>query len=328
MKEMIRTLVETWGPSGNEEIIRETISGLVKDYVDELRTDALGNLIAVKKGKGGKKIMVAAHMDEIGVMVTHIDENGFLRFTNVGGVNPFVLLGERVVFKNGTVGVFGMEKLDDMKDLKLPKMYLDIGCSSKEEAAQKVSIGDVAVFKREMQDLGDRLVAKAMDDRIGCAVLIEALKQLQETDNEVYGVFTVQEEVGLRGAKVSAFALEPDLGIALDVTSTGDTPKAHTMDVALGKGPTVKVKDMSIVCHPAVKKLMADVAEKNYIPYQYEVLEFGGTDSGAIHLTRSGVPSGVISIPTRNLHSPSEVVDYNDVQNAVKLLVKILEQKI
>lgn len=323
---LLEKLLMTFGPSGNEERIREVIKEEIKDYVDEIKVDALGNLIAIKKGNG-KKIMIASHMDEIGVMITNIDEKGFLRFTNIGGVSPFTSLYQRVMFANGTIGVVGMEKLDEIKDLKLNKMYIDIGVSSKEEAMKRVNVGDVACFYTPFVQKDDALVSKAMDDRIGCFVSIEALKALKNSPNEVYFVFTVQEEVGLRGAKTAAYGINADFGIAIDVTATGDTPKASTMDVSLGIGAAIKVKDMSIIAHPGVKNLMTQVAKENNIPHQYEVLDMGGTDSGAIHLTRSGIPSGVISIPCRYVHSPSEMVSASDVENAIKLLVKILEKE-
>ncbi len=324
MKELIKRLVEAYGPAGSEDQVRALIGSEIKDYVDEMHTDALGNLIAIKKG-GEQKIMFASHMDEIGVMVTHIDEKGFLRFYTVGGMSPHSLIGNRCVFENGTVGVFGFERVDHIKDLAINKMFIDIGVDSREEAKAKVKIGDTAAIKREFNDLGNRLVSKAMDDRVACAVLIEALKQVERPAYDIYAVFTTQEEVGLRGARVAAYGISPDLGIAIDVTRTGDTPKGITMDVELGKGPTVKVRDSSLLCTPAVRRFMQGVAEQNGIEYQLEVLEAGGTDAGAIQLTKSGIPAGVMSIPCRYIHTASEMVDYRDLENGVKLLTKIME---
>lgn len=324
-RDLLKRLLETFGPSGNEETIREVIRQEIKDYADEIKVDALGNLIAIKRGNG-KKIMVASHMDEIGIMVTNIDENGFLRFTNIGGVSPFTALYQRVMFADGTMGVVGMEKLDEMKDLALNKMFIDIGACSKEEAMKKVNVGDVACFYTPYVQNDDYIMAKALDDRIGCYVTIEALKALKDCPNEVYFVFTVQEEVGLRGAKTAAYGIDPDMGIAIDVTLTGDTPKAKTMDVKMGKGTAIKIKDNSVLAHPTVKNLMIETAKENNIPYQLEILEGGGTDSGAIHLTKSGVPSGVISVPCRYVHSPSEMVSVKDVKSSIELLVKVLEK--
>ncbi|WP_018248494.1 M42 family metallopeptidase [Orenia marismortui] len=328
MKKLIKELVEAYGPSGNEENIREIIKDKIEDKVDQIKVDNLGNLIVLKKGKdSSKSIMLAAHMDEIGLIATHIDDNGFIRFSNVGGVSPYTLLGERIIFNNEIIAVIDKEgKLEDISKLKHEKLYADIGASSKEEAKKKVNIGDTASYYRKMDDLGDRCVAKSMDDRSGCALLIETINQLDDQPSyDTYFVFTVQEEVGLRGSKTSAYGINPDLGIAVDVTLTGDTPEAKTMEVGLGKGPAIKVKDRSVLVHPQVKNLMIDIAEKNNIPYQLEVLTAGGTDAGSIHLTRSGVRSGALSIPCRYVHSPSEMIDINDMKNGVKLLVNILE---
>lgn len=321
MKSLIKDLVESWGPTGFETEVTEKIRAYIADRVDECTVDALGNLIAHKKGSG-KKVMFSAHMDEIGIVVTYIDDDGFLRFSNVGGLNVLTMLGGRVRFANGTIGVIGREK-GELKDLTIDKMFIDIGAANKEEAEQKVSVGDFAIFHREFADLGQRLVAKSMDDRIGCAVLVEAIRRLDHSDNDLYFVFSTQEEVGLRGARTAAYGIDPDLGIAIDVTRTGDTPEAPRMDVSLGKGAAIKVKDASVIAHPKVKQLMVRLAEANRIKHQLEVLEAGGTDAGAIHLTKSGVPSGTISIPCRYVHSPSEMVDLGDVENCVELVLAI-----
>lgn len=319
MKDLLKKLSETYGPSGREQQIARVIRDEVKDHVDETYTDNMGNLYAVKKGSGAK-IMVAAHMDEIGVIVTYIEKEGFLRFSNVGGVSPYVLVGQRLTFGNGVIGTVGMEKLEDIKKLSLDKLYLDVGAKDKEEAEKKVKIGDVATYHRELVLAGDRVIGKAMDNRAGCAVLIKAMQELGETNNEIYAVFTSQEEVGLRGSRTSSYRINPDIGLAIDVTLVGDTPEASTMAVSLGKGPAIKVKDASVICHPRLKELLTELAEKNNIPYQFEVLLAGGTDAGAIHLTREGIPSGVISVPCRYVHTPGEMVDLDDMENAVKLL--------
>lgn len=324
--ELLKKLLMTFGPSGNEEKIRKVIKEEIQEFADEIKVDALGNLIAIKKGKG-KRIMVASHMDEIGIMVTNVDDDGFLRFTNIGGVSPFMSLGQKVIFDDETIGVIGMEKLDDIKDLKLNKMFIDVGLPSKEKVIKKINVGDVASFYSPFIYQNECIISKTLDDRIGCFVAIEALKKLKDTPNEIYFVFTVQEEVGLRGAKTAAYGINPDLGIAIDVTLTGDTPKAEVMDVGLGKGAAIKVKDRSIIVSPKVKDLITEVAVDNEIPFQYEILDAGGTDSGAIHLSRSGIPSGVISIPCRYVHSPSEMVYISDVINSIKLLIKVLEKE-
>ncbi|HEY8391448.1 MAG TPA: M42 family metallopeptidase [Capillibacterium sp.] len=327
MKELLRNLTAIAAPSGREEPIRALIREELAKYCDELRVDSLGNLIAFKRG-GKTKLQLAAHMDEIGVVVTAIDEEGFLRFANVGGVNPHRLVGQRVRFQNGTMGVIGAEKIDDIKELTLDKLFIDLGVASAAEARAKVHVGEMAAFEHSFVDLGQRVVAKALDDRVGCAVLIEALKRVRKPANDLYCTFTVQEEVGLRGARTSAFGLEPDLAIAIDVTATGDTPEAMKLAMKLGAGAAIKVKDVSLITHPRVKDLLTELAEKNNIPYQFEVLPYGGTDAGAIHLTKAGIPAGVISIPCRYVHSPSEMVDLNDVEAAVRLVVAAMEQPI
>jgi putative aminopeptidase FrvX len=329
MKSLIKELVETTGPSGYETRVRDLIRSKVSPLANEVQVDALGNLIATKGQikSGGKKIMLAAHMDEIGVIATHIDESGFVRFTTIGGVRRQTCVGGRVRFLNGTSGVISYEYLGDLN--KLPtfnQMYIDVGASDREHCP--VRVGDVAAFDRDFSPYGDRLVSKAMDDRIGVAVLIETLRLLKSSPNQVYFVFSVQEEVGLRGATTAAYGLDPDVGIAVDVTLSADTPKGIKMDVSLGSGPAIKVRDSGMLSDPQIVSWMVDVAEKTNIPYQMEVLEAGTTDARAIQLTRAGVPAGCISIPCRYVHAPSEMVDYNDVQNAVKLLLALVSKKV
>lgn len=325
MEELVKSLTEAFGPSGEEEAVRSLIRDLVKDKVDRIFEDNLGNLFAYKEGSA-PKIMVSAHMDEISIIVTHIDENGFIRLAPVGGVSPGLLLGQRLRFRDGTIGTVYHEKLKAPKELDWNKLYLDIGQKNTEETSALVKIGDQACLDQPFKVLaGGRFLAKAMDDRAGCAVLVETIRCLPaKLPQAVCFVFSVQEEVGLRGAKTAAFRYEPDYGLAVDVTMVGDTPKAETMEVSLGKGPAVKVKDNSVLCHPLVRKFMTETADKHKIPYQLEVLERGGTDAGAIHISREGVPSGAISIPCRYVHTPSEMIDSSDLNHAVNFLHKLL----
>lgn len=332
MFELLNRLTQTFGVAGNEEPIRDLIISEIEGKVDEIKTDALGNLIVLKKGNAKaqnyKKFMIAAHMDEIGIIVTHIDDNGYIRFSNIGGVSPFTSIGQRVRFKNGTTGVVSYEqKLDDIKKLKLSNMYIDIGAKSREATETLVKIGDTACFCGDFVKQGDFAISKAMDNRAGCAVAIEVINKLSniETDNDIYFVFTVQEELGLRGAKTAAYQIMPDYAIALDVTRTGDTPESRIMEVKLGEGPAIKIKDSSILCHPEVKRLLEDAAKKTNIPFQYEILEAGGTDVGAIHTTGGGVPSGAVSIPTRYIHSPSEMISLKDLENAATLVAEAIK---
>lgn len=331
MKKLLQNLTETFGPSGYEDKVREIVRAEIGPLVDEIRVDVLGNLIARKRpsqqSAAAKKIMVAAHMDEIGLIVSHVDEHGFVRFSPIGGVFRRYVLGGRVRFLNGTQGVIGFDRLDNVNELPtLDKVYIDVGASNRKDCP--VKIGDIAAFDRSFTELGNRLVAKSMDDRVGVLVAIETLRVLKSSPHDVYFVFTTQEEVGTRGATTSAYGVDPDIGIAIDVTPAGDTPNALKMEMALGKGPCIKIQDPGMIADPRVVQWMIRAAEKARLPYQREVLLLGGTDARAIQLTRAGVPSGCLSIPVRYVHSPSEMVDYSDVQNAVKLLAAVLRMPI
>lgn len=329
MKTLIKTLVEAVGPSGYEGAVRDFIKKEVENFADDIQVDALGSLI-VRKGKKSEKglrIMLSAHMDEIGLIVTHVDDNGFVRFTSIGGVYAHMLAGGRVRFLDGTLGVIGQERNENGgAATAIEKMYVDVGANSKEDCPVKV--GDMMIFDRPMMDLGKRLVAKSMDDRISVAILVEVLRTLKETPHEIYFVFSSQEEVGMRGATTAAYAIDPDLGIALDVTPTGDTPKGLRMEVKLGNGPAIKVRDSGMLSDPRIVRWMVDTAEVEKLPYQLEILDGGTTDAKSIQLTRAGVPAGCISIPCRYVHSPSEMVDYDDVQNAVRLLSALISKPV
>jgi endoglucanase len=329
VKTLVKNLVEAWGPAGYEGAVRTLLAGYLRDHVDEQRVDALGNLIALRKGSGsgGHKVMVAAHMDEIGVAITHVDTKGFMRFGAVGGVSPLTLVGSRVRFANGTVGVIGWEKW--LRETTLPawhELFIDVG--ARDAGSAPVGIGDLAAFDRPFVDLGQRLVSKAMDDRIACAVAVQAAMNMTDSVNDVYFCFTVQEEVGLRGATVSAYGIAPEVGLAVDVTPVGDTPEAIPMSVSLGLGPAIKVKDSGMLAHPGVKDWMIRTAEEQQLPYQLEVLQAGTTDARAIQTAGAGVPAGCLSLPCRYVHTPSEMVDLGDVQQAVTLLVALLSQPI
>jgi tetrahedral aminopeptidase len=327
MKELIKKLVEAYGPSGCEEEVSAIIRSLIGGKVDEIRTDNLGNLIAFKKGTGqGKRIMISAHMDEIGLIVSYIDKKGFARMGQVGGIPIATLTGGRARFANGAIGVLYNEKDAWMGPGALADCYIDTGASSPETSPVKV--GDVACLQRPLEDLGTRLVSKAMDDRIGCAVAVQAILEMTASPNDVYIVFSTQEELGCRGAMVAAFGIEPEIGVAVDVTLTGDTPQCRPMAVELGKGPAIKVKDSGMLAHPGVKKWMVATAERLGIPYQLEVLLGGTTDAYSMQTTGRGVAAGCLSVPTRYVHSPSEMVDYADVLNSVKLLVGMLSEPV
>ncbi|MFO7944296.1 MAG: M42 family metallopeptidase [Anaerolineales bacterium] len=329
MKSLLKSLVEIPAPPGHEKELRDYVREEIETMADEIRVDSMGNLI-VRKGEvreGGKRIMIASHLDEIGLIATHIDKRGFIRFTNMGGVYPSYLLGGRVRFLDGTRGVINVEGTGKRKKVPgLDKMYIDIGAENENQCS--IEIGDVAVFDRPWLDLGKRVVSKALDDRVGVAVMVETLREVHQSQKQIshesWFVFSNQEEVGLRGAGPAAYQLKPDIGLAIDVTRTGDTPQGTKMDVSLGEGPAIKIRDKGMLSHPDVVDWMIEVAQKHKISYQREVLERGTTDAASIQLTRGGVPSGCLSIPCRYVHSPSEMVDWDDVQQVAILLEKLL----
>lgn len=333
MKELIRKLTEINSPSGRESRIREFILDELKDFIDGYEIDKLGNLIVWKSGKGDRKILLDAHMDEIGVVSSFIDEKGFIRIEAIGGISAYNLIGSRIIFPDsgveGVVGIEGETTQDvqkNLKELNFDKIFVDIGAKNREEAEKLVPIGTFGVYSTEFVDMGKRVVSKAMDDRIGCAVLIETIKRANPKC-KLYGAFSVQEEMGLVGASVVAFNISPDFAVALDVTAWSDTPKGYKrMSIELGKGPAIKIKDNASISDRDIVEKLRSVAEKNNIPYQIEILIFGGTDAAAIQRTSSGIPSGTLSIPCRYVHSPHEMIDLDDAENAVRLLKAMVEE--
>lgn len=340
---ILKKLSEAVGVSGHEFEVKKVVIEEISDVVDEWRVDSLGNIIALKKGRGnGPKIMISAHMDEIGLMVTHIDKRGFLRFTGVGSWNERILPGQRVIVCAGDVkvrGVIGakpphlMTPEEKKQVIEMKKLFIDIGAASSDEVeVLGIKVGSIAVLDREVVRLGgtDRVTGKAFDDRVGVASLIFALKLLSDVKHEaeVYSVFTVQEEIGLKGATVSAFAVKPDVGIAVDVTTANDIPEVDEKDwvTELGKGPAIKVMDKGNISHPKLRELLIKIAEEEKIPYQLEVLPGGATDAAAIMVSREGVPVATISIPCRYIHSPIEVLDLKDAVYASKLLVAFIKK--
>ena len=328
MFKLLQTLCEVSAPSGCENPLAELIKKEISPYVDTVETDALGNLIAHKKGKG-KKLMLCAHMDEVGLVATCFGEKGQVYVSPLGGLSPIAALYQRVVFAGGVQGVLVPDgKEEVLKDPKFSKMYVDIGAKDDKEAAEKIAIGEAAVFVGDYLEQGDVIVSKAMDDRAGCFALISAISQMKTWENDLYFVFTASEELGLRGAKAAAVSVAPDYAVAIDVTRTGDVSSAGKMAVSLDKGVAVKVMDHSFIAHPEVKNRMISLCEAEKIPSQHEVLERGGTDAGAIHLTGGGVPSGCVSIPTRYIHSPGEMIAKEDLLGAVKLILVLIEKGI
>jgi len=340
---MLKDLTDAKGIPGNEREVREVMKKYIEPFADELTTDGLGSLIAKKVGKaGGPKIMVAGHLDEVGFMITQIDDKGFLRFQTVGGWWGQVMLAQRVTVvtrKGDVTGIIGSKPPHVLsvearkKPVEIKDMFIDIGASSREEAGEwGVRPGDMVVpyFEFTVMNNEKMLLAKAWDNRIGCAIAIDVLKQLKGVDhpNEVYAVGNVQEEVGLRGAKTAAAKIQPDIGFAVDVGIAGDTPGITEKEAMskMGKGPQVVIYDASLVAHKGLRDLVTDTADELNIPYQFESIPGGGTDAGSIHVTHNGVPALAITIATRYIHSHAAMLHRDDYENAVKLIIEVIKR--
>lgn len=335
--ELLKKLSETPGISGREERIRALIKQELEKLADEVRVDAIGNVIALKKGKtGSKKIMISGHMDEIGFIVSQLDDKGFLSLSPVGGLDPRTLVAQRVVVHGredlkgvlmpGVKPVHIMTAEEAKAPLKISDFYVDLG-RTKEEVEKVVRIGDPVTLEREFIDLGANVSGKAMDDRAGVWVMLEALRLAKTHDADIYAVASVQEEVGLRGATTGAYGIRPDIGVALDVTLAVDGPgSSKQFQVsALGEGTAIKVMDSASISNYKLVEFMRDLAEKNAIKYQMEILPRGGTDAGAIERSHSGCPVITLSVPTRYVHSNVETINKDDLNNTAKLLAKFLE---
>ncbi|MEG0742657.1 MAG: M42 family metallopeptidase [Clostridia bacterium] len=328
MFDLIRQMVNLYGATGREHGVADAVEALVKPHVDSVTRDAMGNLICEKKGsaKTGKRVMLSAHMDHIGFIVVAVEAEGFLRVMPVGGIGLNVSKTRHVSFENGVQGVIAQEPTREGETPAMKHMFIDIGAENREEALGMVQVGDVAIYSNDCFKLGEhRVAAPAMDDRVACALLIAVMQALPKCEATVVAVFSVQEEVGCRGAKTAAYAVEPDIGIALDVTANGDTPETKLPAVKLGEGVAVKIMDRgSISCPEVVEELLA-AGKRAGVLTQREVLPFGGTDASAIQLTRGGVKVGTLSIPCRYVHSACEVVDLRDVEAAKALLIDYLK---
>ena len=323
----LKDIMCTPSVSGRENAVAAKIEKYITPYVDECYKDALGNLIAVKKGSGDdkKKIMLCAHMDEIGFLVTYIEESGYIRTAPVGGINYIAAAFGEVVSENGVRGVLVPEAGTAAADINGEKTCIDIGAKNRKEAERKVKIGDffvVAPYAKRLS--GSRVFGRPFDDRIGCAILIELAKTCESPKNDLYFVFSVQEEVGCRGSKPATFAIAPDIALCFDVTATGDTPNATPMACSVGEGVAIKIKDNSVICHSGLVSELCDIAKREKIPYQREVLTFGGTDTSSMQLTGLGSVAGALSIPTRYVHSGVETCDMKDVKACIDLAEKYI----
>jgi Cellulase M and related proteins len=312
--ELLEKLIKAFGPSGREDDIAEVIIEEIKGYVDEVRRDRLGNVIAHKKGRGLEKIMVAAHMDQIGIVVTDIEKNGAIRFSKIGNYEPSDILHHLVIFKNGILGTIACE--DEPGNVKFSSLYIDIGVSSREEVLTKVRTGDFGVFKTEFLLNGNTVLSGALDNRLGCYAMIKAIKNVNSPDCDIYFVFTAQEESYLSGAAVSAYEIEPDYAIVVDVSDG--------LYIKMGCGAAIRVMDRGIVYHREIIDMLKEAAEENNIKYQLEVSESGRGEGYEVYVSRAGVKTGAITIPVKYNHTPNEIADIRDVESAIQLIVKTL----
>jgi putative aminopeptidase FrvX len=335
--DLLKRLSETPGVAGREERVRQLVIQELRPLVDEISVDRLGNVIATKRGKGARRVMLAAHMDEIGFMVRAIEDDGFLRLQPLGGFDPRVLVAQRVLVHTPageslrgvlTPASKPIHLLGDEKPgaPRLEELYVDLGLPG-EQVRSQVQIGDPVTLDRTLESLGPVVIGKAMDDRAGVYTMIEALRQLRDHDVDILAVATVQEEVGLRGATTAAFGVEPDVAIALDVTLALDIPGTPRADAVttLGGGAAIKVFDSSFIPNYKLVQHLKDVAERHQIAYQMEVLGRGGTDAGAMQRSRVGAAAITISVPTRYVHTVNEMVNASDLQAAAALLARYLE---
>ena len=324
--EILQRLNALHGPAGEEKTVAEAIRAMAEPYADDIRVDTLGNLIVHKKGNG-PRVMFAAHMDSIGFLVTHIEQEGYLRVGKIGGISPSGVQNTPVRFKNGVRGLVTADGKASEKAMKMDDVVVDIGARSEDEVkAMGIRIGDTAIYDTPTFAAGTRLVSPYMDNRSSCAALLLALEQVKQHSSDLYFVFTVQEELGLRGAKTAAYDIDPEYAVVVDVTVTDDQLGAdHSGSSRLGRGAAVKVMDNSVICHPDMVARLERLAEEKGIPHQRDVIRRGGTDAGPIHVSRAGVYTGGVSVPCRYIHTPVEMVERGDVEAAAKLLTAFAE---
>jgi len=340
LSDNLEKLSNVCGVTGREEEARKLLIKLMKPHVDEITVDKLENVIAIKKGKeGSPKVMIAAHMDEVGLMVKTITKEGFVQFAKMGGIDDRILLAQNVIIhtqKGPLQGIIGskpphIQKEEERKKIvTYDNLFIDIGAENLKHANKMgIKIGDPISFNVKYSKIGKETVTgKAFDDRVGCAIMIETLKQMKNPDCTIYAVGTVQEEVGLRGAGTATFGIDPDVGIALDVTVAGDVPGVKEFDTSLkmGKGPVLTVADAGLITHPKILRLLMDTAEENKIAFQLETGLPGTTDAARMSLTRQGVPSGTVSIAVRYIHSPTGMLSVKDAENSAKLTTAAIQK--
>ncbi|MBE6687951.1 MAG: M42 family metallopeptidase [Ruminococcaceae bacterium] len=330
-EKLIEKLTNEISVSGAEYGRDSFIYNEISRYTDSVEIDPMGNIIACKKSafSDAKKFMLAAHMDEIGFIVHYIDDNGWLRVSGIGGINCASAAFTNVVFDNGVQGVLVAEENTKNADLSVKKFYVDVGAKNRKEAEKLVQIGARCTIRPNFTKLsGGKISSHALDNKVGCALLLETAQRVENSPYDLYFVFTSQEEVGLRGSQTASFSVRPDYGIAVDVTDVGDVPGCDPMEVKLGKGAAVKIKDSSAICSPQMVSYLKTIATENKIPYQLEILLAGGTDTKSLLMTAGGAVAGAISVPTRYIHTSVETIDMKDYAACLKLLVCALEGRI
>ena len=333
---ILKTLTQLPGVSGREQAVRAYLQADLADYADEMHTDALGNLIVTRKGSSGKAVLLCAHLDEVGLMVQHIDPRGFLRFITVGGIDPRTLLAQRVRVqtKAGELpGIIGTKpahittEADRSRAIPTKDLFIDVGLSAA-QVREQVSVGDVAVLDRPYLEFGDEMVsAKALDNRVGVFVLAELVKNLKNPLHTVHAVFSVQEEVGARGAKTAAYGLNADVCLTLDTTGAGDIPGVEPQQqvVGLGGGVGITALDACTITPKPLLDALTACCESHQIPFQIRVAPRGGTDAGTVHVSKTGIACCALSVPTRNIHSNVEIISKKDVRALVALVVHFMQ---
>lgn len=335
----LEKLSNAFGPSGNEEDVAELLKGAMETYADETRVDKLGNILFFHHGKKGfPRVMLSAHMDEIGFLITFIEETGFLRFDTLGGITNILMPGQRILLKGekgylkGIIGTKPPHLMTPEEQTKIiPKedLFIDIGADSFDHAKKKgVDVGTMGVFDVKFEDLGGGYYrGKALDDRAGCTVLAQVFKAMKDSPYNIVAVGSVQEELGIRGARTAAWQADPDYGLALEGTFVSDVPTTRPDRVSsrIKGGPVVTIMDRTAFTHPRVLRTLVNIAKEKSIPFQFKQVPLGGTDAGAIHLNKAGVPTGTVAVPCRYIHGPASILHVEDLKNSVRLVTEFVK---